>query len=292
MYGRGMQSRSTASLCAALLVATVAIGGCGGDDGDSTASDRPRFSAATEPTHVFIRRMVNLLETTTVKKDCAQLEQINKRSYVRFPCPPAKELRDSMADFELVGAKEYGTGGVVDYRSGAAKDGAAIVLFVAPDRNWGISKFGLVTEPSTKSDDEDSREGFEAAVEDYLTAVRDRDCQAFQEATFIDPRLKKSEICTKALAGTKKLAERLNEHPRVEPRYEGGNASYGFFTFETTKPDENLTISVLKAGAGDDASYQVLDVAPSPTSLEQETVRRQLEKEQKKKGSGRPNTSP
>lgn len=295
MFGGEIVRRVLPSLCAAALLGAGAIaGGCGADDGDSTASDEPRFSAASEPTNVFIKRVVKLLETTTTTKDCPQLEQINRRSYARFPCPPAKELRHSMADFKLIGAREYGTGAVVDYQSGKASDGAAIVLFVAPDRNWGIARFGLVTEPSTETDDGESREGFEEAVDDYLAAVRDRDCKAFQEITFISPEIKTKDICRKTFAGTEDLAKRLKKHPDIEPRYEGGNATYGFFTFETTKPDENSTISVLKTGTGDNASYQVLDVAPSPTSLEQETIRKQLEQQlkEKKPSDDQPERSP
>lgn len=290
MFGGGKRRPLAALFCAAALLVALGVG-CGGDDGDSTAaSEGPKFSSANEPVGVFIKRFVKLLETTERRADCPQLDEISARSYVRFSCPPGKALRKSMRSFEIVGAKEYGSGGVVDYKSGKVEDGAAIVLFVAPDRNWGVGRFGVVTPPSTKTTDEDSREGFEEALDDYFAAVRDRDCAGFQKVAFVDPAVKTKDICTKVFGATKELATRLRESPDVEPKYEGGNASYGFFSYETEKPDENSTISLIRAGGGDSASSLVLDVAPSPTALEQEAIRKQFE-EQRKQGD-KPKMSP
>jgi hypothetical protein len=272
------------SLCAGALLATAAIAGCGDDDGDSAASEKVRFAAASEQEHVFIERMGKLLETTSTKKDCAQLEEINARSLTRFPCPPEKGLRESMATFEVVGTEDYGTGAVVDYKSGNAKDGASIVLFVAPDRSWGIGRFGIVTDPSTGTSDEDSRDGYDEAVELYLDAVRERDCKAFKEVAFITD---KKDVCKTSFAGTEPLAKRLKADPSAEPSYEGGNETYGFFTLETRKPvPENVTISVIRAGAGEGETYLILDVAPSPTSDEQRRIQQQYKqqlKEERKK---------
>ncbi len=286
----GFAARLGLALCA-LAVAAGTSAGCGSDDGDDASSTNDaRFSAATEPPKVFIRRMANLLATTTAQKDCAQLEEISQRSYYRFPCPPARELRSSMKEFEVVGAAEYGTGGVIDYRSGKVKKGATVVLYVAPDRNWGVSKFGVLTKPSTKSSDDDSRDGYQEAVEDYLAAVRQRDCKAFQDVAYVSPEIKPGEICSEVFAGTKKLAERMKAQPGAKPVYEGGNGTYGFFSFETPDTDENSTISVVRSRSGDNASYTVLDVTPSPTTAEQRRVEREYRRQlrsQTKTGSGK-----
>ncbi|HEX2071746.1 MAG TPA: hypothetical protein VHF90_08895 [Thermoleophilaceae bacterium] len=289
----GNRGRRTQALCALVAVAAIAAAGCGGDDEDGSADAKPKFSAASEPSKTFIERMAKLLETTTEKKDCPLLEQINQRSFTRFPCPPPKELRQSMARFDVVETEVYGTGAVVDYKSGTAKDGAAVVMFVAPDREWGISRFGIITEPSVGTSDADSRDGYAKAVDDYLAAVRDRDCKAFVKVAFTNGADAKT-ACRTSFKGTEDLAKRLKANPSVKPKYEGGNSSYGFFTLETKKPKpENLTISVIKSTTESAAPYVVLDAAPSPTAAEQRQVIEQFKKQQRqKKPPNQPETSP
>jgi hypothetical protein len=278
-----LRGRLTPLLCTATVFGAVAIGGCG-DDGDSTANDEIKYSMAGEQPKVFIERMGKLLATAKKRKDCPVLDQIAARSYVRFTCPADKKFRASMAKFKVVAVGEYGNGAVIDYKSGDVPDGAAIVLFVAPDRNWGISKFGVVTEPSTETSDEDSREGYDSVVNAYLDAVRERDCSAFLKVVLITGDDEKAP-CKSVFPPTKDLAKRLKADPSAKPKYEGGNATYGFFTIETKKPvPENATISVIRdTDEGATKPYMVLDVAPSPTSDEQRRIREQLKQQQKNK---------
>jgi hypothetical protein len=280
MFG-GSRRRSWLCVGASLAVA-VAVAGCGDDDsGESRAQERPKFAASSEPEDVFIKRVAKLLETTATKKDCAQLEEVNGRSFTRFSCPPGKGLRKSMASFKVVGAEDYGTGAVVDYKSGEIKDGAAIVLFVAPDRNWGIGRFGILTKPSIGTSDEESREGYDEAVDDYLAAVRERDCKRLEQAAFSGDTDEQA-ACKVLLAGTEALAKRLKANPSAEPSYAGGNGTYGFYTLETRKPEpENSTISVVRGDERGDESFVVLDVAPSPTAAEQLRVEREYRRQQR-----------
>jgi len=283
MFG-GTRGRLVASVCAAAALGGIA--GCGDSDEESTAGNAATtFSRASEPPKTFIERMAKLLETTTAAKDCAQLEEINQRSPSRFSCPPAKALRKSMASFEVVGVEEYGTGAVVDYKSGKLDDGAAILLFVSPDRNWGIGRFGVVTKPSTETSDEDSREGYDEAVDRYLTAVRERNCKAFEKVAFTGG-VKRKDVCKVSLAATKPLAKRLKANPSAAPSYAGGNATYGFYNLETRKPEaENSTISVVKSTDDEGASYVVLDVLPSPTAADQKLIQEQLREQRKQKAN-------
>jgi hypothetical protein len=273
----------------AVLAGTVAVAGCGGE-GDSKAKEKQQFSAASEPPDAFAERMAKLLETTAKRKDCTELELINNRSLAGFPCPPDRALRKSMASFELLGAEEYGTGAVIDYKSGKARDGAAIVLIVGPDRQWGVTRFGVITKPSTETSDEESRDGFAKTVDMYLTAVRKRDCEAYMKATFTGEDTK-PVICEIRFDGTKDLAKRLKTDPSAKPKYEGGNSTYGFYTLETAKPKpQNLTISVIKTTGKSANPFLVLDVASSPTAAYQRRVLKEL-KQQQKKGD-RPEMSP
>lgn len=260
-----------ACVCAGVLVVS-GMAACGGDEG-SKANEGLELSAANEPPRVFAERLAKLLATTTAKRDCRALDELNGRSLTAFPCPAGEPLKKSMKRFAVVGVKEYGTGAIVDYTSGEAKTGAAIVLFVAPDRNWAVSQFGVITEPSTDTGDEKSRAGFRKAVYDYLAAVRERDCKAFAAVTFTGIEDTK-EVCTKAFPRTRDLAKRLKANPSTTPRYQGGNARYGFYGLETPKPfPENTTISIIESTPQSPRPYVVLDAAPSPTADQQAEVK-------------------
>jgi hypothetical protein len=270
----------------------IAATGCG-DDGDGAADDdRVKVAAATEPAKVFIERMTKLVETSRNKKDCAQLEQINARSVARFSCPAPKELRTSMARFEVIGAEEYGPGAIVDYKSGTAKDGAAVVLFAAPDRNWGIGRFGILTKPSTETSDEESRDGYAKAVDEFLAAIRERDCDSYVDVTFNGDD-KKDVVCQQTFPATNKLAKRLKSNPDVKPRYEGGNETFGFYSLEVAKPrPTSYTISIAKANAKGPRPYVVLDMTPGPTAAQQARARKAFQKNRSDPNPDQPETSP
>lgn len=280
---RGVRGRLPAMLCAGLM-ATAVAGGCGGGDDESTAKEEPtQVSAAAESAESFIMRMTRLVATTTRKKDCTLLEGINARSATRFTCPAPKELRDSMERFEVVGVEEYGTGAIVDYKSGSVKDGAAIVLTVAPDRNWATGRFGILTKPSTETSDEESREGYAEALDEFLTAVRERDCDAYVDITFNGDD-KKDVVCKESFPLTKRMTRLMKKNPDAKPRYEGGNESYGFYSLEFAKPQPaSFTISIAKADAKGPRPYVVLDATPGPTMAQRERARKAFLKEQKNK---------
>jgi hypothetical protein len=262
------------AVCAVAILG--AFVGCGGDS-ESAGEGSPTLSRAAEPPEVFVKRLAKLLATTTRARDCAQLDEINRHSSTRFSCPPEKSLRSSMASFKVVGAEEYGTGAIVDYKSGELEGGGAIVLFVATDRQWGIARFGITTEPSTGTDDERSRARYDEAVERYLTAVRERSCETFKEVAF-SSRVEGEDVCKTTFAKTKELAKRLKVNPTATPRYVGGNATYGFYNLETRKPEpENSTIGVIKSSDGTGTAYVVLDVLPSQTAAEHRRLVRQAQ---------------
>lgn len=276
LHRNGKRSWRSVAVAGAVLTAALAVAGCG-DEGSEEAG-QPEVAAAAEPARVFTQRMAKLIQTARKPADCAELSTIDGRSLAGLPCPPDKALAKSMASFEFVGAEEYGTGAVVDYRSGQAKDGAAILLFVAPDRQWGVSRFGVVTKPSVETSDERSRAGFRKAAEDYVEAIRERDCAAFDQAAFTDG-VTGGELCRTRFASTKGLAKRLKANPDATPVYEGGNSSYGFFSLETAKPEPaSLTISVVGSGVGAKPSYYVLDAAPGPTAADRRKAVRQAQR--------------
>lgn len=273
-----------------VLTAGLATTGCGGDsDGAEPDQAAAKYSMANEPPRTFVERTARLLATARTRRDCAEFDQINGRSLTRFPCPPSEDLSKSMERFEVVGVEEHGSGAIVDYTSGDIEDGAAIVLFVAPDRSWAIGRFGIVTEPSTGTSDTESRDGFRRAVDDYLAAVRETDCEAFLDVAFTTDGNQR-ELCAAMPRATAGLRKRLRANPDATPRYQGGNETYGFFEFETAKPSlVNTTISVVEATAGSASPYVVLDSAPSPTSKQRQAALELLEEGRR---NDEPETSP
>jgi hypothetical protein len=289
------------SVVAALLIAIGGAGaGCGDSSGSSDAKERAEYREANESPKAFVTRMAKLLETSTTLKDCAQIMSINTRSELQFRCPAEKKLRKSMARFKVNRFEDYGPGAVVDYKSGTVKDNAAIVLFVAGDRNWGIGRFGLFTEPSVGTSDEPNRTGYARVVEQYVAAIRERDCDALAATAFDAVDNDRKAVCDRTFSTTKAFTKRLNANPAARARYRGGNGRYGFFTLETAKPrPQNWTISVMRMPAKSKAPYLVLDVASSPTAAVQSKFRRQIEKKQQQQStpqdmepSSKPSDSP
>lgn len=283
-------------LLAAVCAGGTALAAVGCGDGDeSTAKEEPvKIQAANEPPETFIKRTARLLATATTVKDCDEIYTLNSRSVLRMRCPALPAMRKSMKSFRVVGAESFGTGAVVDYKSGEVDDNAAIVLYVAKDRGWGLGRFGLFTDRSTGTDDESSREGFRGAVDRYLDAVRKRDCKAYTASVLITDTKDEARICRKQFKKTQSLAKLLKWNPKAEPKYQGGNQSYGFFTLETNKPvADNSTIGVLKGETQDGKpAYAVLDVAVTLTVPELRRLRAVGEQQFQQNEAPAPETSP
>lgn len=249
----------------------------GGDDESTGGAGTPRkILAANEDPAAFALRMATLLETARTEKDCKEIYEINGRSVAPLPCPAPADFRKSMARFEVVGADIYGTGGVVDYKSGRAPDGAALVLYVARNRRWGVGHLGLSTEPSVGTGAGPSRAAYRATVDRYLEAVRKRDCDEFLEVAATATN-DEEQNCREPFEATKPLADRLRRNPSAKLKYEGGNRAYGFFSLETPKPQpENSTISVIGLSDAGRTTYAVLDIVAAPTADDMHQLREDI----------------
>lgn len=269
----------------AMLLVAVALtaGGCGSDDGNGAEQEkRAPHQAANEPPDVFANRLATLLATSRTKADCTDLEQINGRSIARFPCPAPPGLRRSMDRFELRRAAAYGTGAVIDYSSGDLPKGGSMLLFVGVDRAWAVARTGLVAGKTVGTGDDDSRKGYDTAVEEFLAAVRERDCDAYYRATFNGSK-SKATVCKEDFPSTARLARRLATDPAAKPAYEGGNSVFGFYTLETAKPlPERVTLTLAEGDERSERPFVVMNVTPTATRGEQLAVRREYERQKRK----------
>jgi hypothetical protein len=271
--------------CGLTVVVGASTAACGGSEGESAAQAEIEIRAAQEPPRTMASRLAKLLATTRSRSDCDAVEAVNRRSLVNFDCPPPASVAEGLRDFKIVGAEEFDTAAVVDYRAKEAPDGAAIALFVSPDRQWGVTRFGIVTPKSVGTSDVDARAGYERAVEDYLAALARSDCDAYLKVAITDGGTRDAR-CKAVREGSDLLVRRLTANPQAEPSYAGGNDTFGFFTLDTGKPYPiRNTISVMRVEGEGGERYWVLGWAPSPTEA---AIRRVMRKyrEQEKSGGG------
>jgi hypothetical protein len=270
-------------MVALVIGVAVLASGCGSSDaGDGDAArPKPKYSWANEAPENFARRVARLLATTRTKRDCAQLAETMSTSGVSFPCPPDQGLRQSMAEFKVIDAAAYGTGAIVDFKSGSSMDGAAIIMTVAPGRAWGISQFGVATKPSVGTSDADSRDSYEAALSSYLSALRKRDCPEFKEVSFTASNSKAS-TCAMLFDEVAPIANALKRNPHAQPVYRGGNATFGFYSLETKTPrPANRTFGIVNGSAIGVPRSMVISAAVSPTTAEHRTVIQEFKQQQR-----------
>lgn len=212
----------------------AAFAGCGGDDGDSTAAESDGLSS---PPAQLIESVLRTASTAKKPKDCKELRAVNLRSLTKVVCPPiSPQMRKTSTTTKLVKAATYGPAAVVDYTSPGAKKGASIILYRNAAGEWSIGSWGLLY-GSTVGTDSDDREDSEAVVTDYLVAVRERDCEAYNKVA-LTHSAELEDICKKEFIATELLAKALKADPDVEPRYIGGNEDFNFWglRFDGPKP--------------------------------------------------------
>lgn len=256
--------RSARWLVVAVLVAALcAMAGCGGDDEVSKAADDAPWATGIRHDRLA-ERIGDWMAQAKTKRDCDELGKVSARSQYWFKCPLPAKVRQSMARFEVLDSAVFGSAALIGYRTGKLDDGAVMLMHVAPDRRWAVTRSSLLYEPDPDTSDEDSRPGFDAAVDGYLRAVRRRDCDLYFEyyVTF-GPTGKAA--CKQALDETKQFAEALKASPRAQPQYMGGNSDFGFYALLTLKPNPRyVTISVVRTAEGAAQPYVVLSAAPGP----------------------------
>jgi hypothetical protein len=251
-----------------LTVACLLAVSCGG--GDATSSSDGGDVSDEAAARQFVNRTAEILRQARGPAYCKRLEPINERSSSPLACPAPAALRESLGTFEMTGVKVYGTGAVVDYKSGGAPDGASILLSKNNDGEWGITKFGLLYGKTVGSSDKANRPAFDRAVADHMRAIRDRDCKLYHQQRVIQPSNPK-KACTpdSGFAKTKTIARGLSESNDPQPRYLGGNRAFGFYGLSLPKPKPRyVTISVIQGTSGATPSAGIYQIAPGPVAAD------------------------
>jgi hypothetical protein len=248
-----MRAKRLPLLLMVALTCAVLGSGCGGDDGND------ELEAAAQQ----VQRALS-------QPDCNELRRIGARAtqaiglFPEMGCPKRREARKTLRDFEILDSAEYGTGAVVDYRSAKAPKGSAMVFFEDSAGGWGYAGLGLARTTTVDSGDEKSRTHFDAVVDKYLAAMRERDCRAFFKYSVTQfPKLKTS--CRYEFSAHGDLQARLRSDRDPDLEYLGGNEHFGFYGLTTRKPAPDYrTVTVLKTPPGSPEPYLVLNAAKGP----------------------------
>jgi hypothetical protein len=254
-----------------VAITAMAVTGCGEDNGgsdgnggaDDAAAQTDGPPEAGSPA-AFAIDFAKLLANSDDPKSCKALAAVNRRSITRFLCPASEETRTSMALFEVLDSATYGTGGLVEYRS-KKTDRATILVYRSEGGEWGISRFGIINDPSVDTSDEENRDGYDETVNGYLTAVRERKCDEFAKYAAVKSK-NREKACATDFKSTEALGKLLSRNPDAKPEYLGGNGTYGFYGLRLDQPKPAyMTISIIKTPKGTLRPFIVLDVAPGPT---------------------------
>lgn len=259
---RHPRGRAGAGAPLAAALACVALGACGGSGGDS----EPRSGADSSPAPVeeTVKRLARIVADAREPDDCEPLQPIQRRASVSLTCPGDRRLRRSMAKLQVTGVEIHGTAAVVDYTSGALEDGGSVVFLRDPEGRWGIARFGLVYERTVGTSDEDVRPAFDATVDAYLRAVRDRDCDLYRKHAGLDS-VDVRTVCERDFARTAPLARALKANPDARPAYLGGNGAFGFYglSFDDPRP-RYTTLFVARSAPGSLRPAAVVVAEPGP----------------------------
>jgi hypothetical protein len=264
---RNGEQRVFAALAGLVVACAIGVVGCGGgkdDDEHQTpaAADAPTAKGSPE---AVIEQIAATLATAKKKKQCKAVEKINERSIQGLACPAPPKFRKSMRDLKVTDVGVYGSGAVVDYRSGGAPNGGSATLYVNRDKQWSIGRFGLLYGPTVGSEDGPSRAGFDRTMNSYLKAVHKRNCKQFRRyaATSSD---KPRQVCDDEFPRTALLGLALKENKRAKPQYLGGNETIGFYNLRIGGAlPAYYTFSVIAVDAPKNKhSFLVLNVGNGP----------------------------
>jgi hypothetical protein len=232
--------RTLATLAAALL---LALAGCGSDDdNDDSGAESGAGQEMPEPEQP-LEEYVDQLAAALGERDCAEL----KRLEFQIPCPPTAQSRPAFEDVEVSGVEQFGTGGVADFTSGEAPQGATWVLTIGEKGTWGVFR-GEITGEKSVGTELGEREPFDEALDGFLAAVEEGDCKAFFRYSVTASRNERT-ACREELPLYDQLGEALGADPDAKPFFIGGNARYAFYGLNTDEPEKAYrTVIVSKQG--------------------------------------------
>jgi hypothetical protein len=241
------------------VAACLLVIGCGNESEGGSAGESVGLDS--EPARL-VKSMVDTTAKARTSKDCTEVAKINRRSPSKIVCPPVTaEMREGNRKTRVVRAATYGTAAVVDFEAPGARDGASVVLYRDPAGRWIVGRWGLSYGAMVGTGDGDSREETRAALDRYLGAVRDRDCDAYVKYAVTDSS-DPDKVCADEFPVTRDLARILEARPDIG--YLGGNEDLAFYSVSAR--NKRYTVSIVATSEGSLRPRIAMDATEAPTS--------------------------
>lgn len=218
---------------------------------DPSESPNPKPAATFPKPAESIDEASKKIEEAVSDPTCAKLGALI-HPYLK-PSDPARQQEQCMGflpllkGFEKIAAKEYGTGGVIDYRFQDQGGKVQIQsLLMALDKEKRFKLFALEGEfasPTTGTTPKNVK-NFDSTAKSAVAAIRKGDCDALYELThkgLAPGGQDKVEFCSQyANSGLQKALQLDAEATTIRM---GANATYGFYAL-AVKPDRYYTVVI------------------------------------------------
>jgi hypothetical protein len=226
-----------------LLVAAL-LAGCGGDD-----DEKPETPKAKETLQSFEARLKTAVAAIG-QGQCEAVNRFNARSGLPLPCTArAKKL---FAGFEVTGARTYGSGGIVEFRSAETRPNLGVyTIAIGEDGRYHLTggPLGPIVEKSTLSEEPGREEEMDTAAQAMVAAIRANDCNRFVSNVVTPLGLQRQQVCEQELGQAyAPLRRQLIQHKDAKPERLDGNAAFMFYALRTGR--EYRTLIVTRTGKG------------------------------------------
>jgi hypothetical protein len=226
-----------------LLLAAVAAG-CGGGDGE----DKPETPKAAETLDAFQARLKTAVAGIQQGK-CDTVQQFNLKAGYPLPCEDrAKKL---YAGFKVVGAKAYGSGGVVEFQDSETKGRTGVyTVAVGDDGKYQITgPIVPILDRSTLNTEPKDADKMDDAAEAMVDAIRTNNCDKFIDNVVVPPGLQKTAACKQELTEAYgPLRQQLMSDKDAKPKRIEGNDWFMFYALESG--GQYRTLIVARAAQG------------------------------------------
>lgn len=228
---------------AAALACVAAVAGCGGSD--DAGPDTPKPAETIEQFQARLKTAVAAIG----QNQCEAVARFDEKAGLPLQCDAnAKKL---FAGFQIVGAKAYGSGGVVEFKAAQVPQGVgAYTVAIGEDGKYQITGPVAPVLPAsainTKPKDPDK---MDEAAEDMVEAIRENNCDKFLAAVYVPPELQKAQACKQELTDAySQLRMDLAADKDAKPERIDGNDRFMFYALETG--DQFRTLVVTRTGQG------------------------------------------
>ena len=225
-----------------LLLAAAALG-CGGGGDDEPDTPKP-----AETIQAFEARLKTTVAAIQQGR-CETVQQFNLKAGYPLPCEArAKKLYEG---FKVVGAKTYGSGGVVEFQDAETKGRIGVyTVAIGDDGKYQITgPIVPILETSTLKTEPKDADAMDEAAEAMVDAIRTNDCNKFAEAVVIPPGLEKAEGCKQELGEAYgPLRQQLVADKDAKPERLSGNDWFMFYALDSG--GQYRTLVVARAAQG------------------------------------------